>query len=145
MISPFARHFSADAEPVVTGDFWFGLFANCGTARLLVLVAMIFVCGCHKNLAAQPKPPSALTQTAVPPASHGPEAQPLPASSQVIAANTSADEIAGQLTLELRRYVAYTRSIPKNFEDFAAHDPIKFPPPPPGKKYVITGGRVILQ
>src|ERR1039458_6272276 len=78
-------------------------------------------------------------------ASRGPAGQPLPASSQAIAANATASEVAGQLTMELRRYVAYTRSIPKNFEDFTAHDPIKFPPPPPGKRYVITGGQVVLQ
>jgi len=47
--------------------------------------------------------------------------------------------------MELRRYIAYTRSIPKSFEDFVAHDPIRFPAPPPGKKYAISGGKVVLQ
>ena len=125
-------------------------FLKSGMARLLLGVAAgILFCGCHKKSEAQAPPPETApaptTAAAATPAAHGPVAQPLPASSQTIAANATADEVAGQLTLELSRYVAYTRNIPKSFEDFVAHDPVKFPPPPPGKKYVITGGQIILQ
>ena len=71
--------------------------------------------------------------------------RPLPPNNQAIDANGSAEAAASQLSLELRRYIAYTRSIPKNFEDFVAHDPIRFPPPPAGKKYVIAEGKVLLK
>ena len=140
--------FSAGNAPVGAGRFKLFCFHRCGLALSLSLASAIFLCGCHKKpLAASPPPEPVPAPAAAPvvPASHGPAAQPLPASSQAIAANATASEVAGQLTMELRRYVAYTRSIPKNFEDFTAHDPIKFPPPPPGKRYVITGGQVVLQ
>ena len=90
--------------------------------------------------------PDAPTAAANPKAPYAPVSpQPLPPSSQAIAANSSAEAVTEQLTMELRRYVAYTRTIPKSFEDFVAHDPIKFPQPPAGKKYIITGGKVVLQ
>ena len=150
MIPQSSDVFSAGNAPVGAGRFKLFCFHRCGLALSLSLASAIFLCGCHKKtLAASqaPEPVPAPAAAAAPamPASHGPAAQPLPASSQAIAANATASEVAGQLTMELRRYVAYTRSIPKNFEDFTAHDPIKFPPPPPGKRYVITGGQVVLQ
>jgi len=49
-----------------------------------------------------------------------------------------------QLSLELRRYVVSTRSVPKNFEDFAAKSHLQIPPPPAGKKYIIQGHAVVL-
>jgi hypothetical protein len=147
MIPQSSDVFSAGNAPVGAGRFKLFCFHRCGLALSLSLASAIFLCGCHKKtLAASQAPePVPAPAAAAAPASHGPAAQPLPASSQAIAANATASEVAGQLTMELRRYVAYTRSIPKNFEDFTAHDPIKFPPPPPGKRYVITGGQIVLQ
>src|ERR1035438_7150496 len=133
--------FSAAAATVKTANFNSAFLKSRTTSLLLGLATGIMFCGCHKKSEAKAPPPETV-EAAVPaaaaPASYRPAAQPLPPSSQAIAAGASADEAAGQLTLELRRYVAYTRNIPKNFDDFAAHDPIKFPPPPPEKKYVIT-------
>ena len=106
--------------------------------------------GCHKKTDKKTPPsesvpaPTTANATAAP-APRGPVAQPLPARSQGIATSANIEAVTAQLTLELRRYVAYTRTIPKNFEDFTAHDPITFPPPPAGKKYIITGGKVVLQ
>jgi hypothetical protein len=114
----------------------------------LGLSAAILFCGCHKEPEATNTPsqlPSASSSATNAREGFRPAAQPLPPSTQTIAASATAEEAAAQLTLELRRYVAYTRNIPKNFEEFAARDPIKFPPPPAGKKYVITGGMVKIQ
>jgi len=107
---------------------------------LLMLVALgLLFSGCSKKSDAETKitAPSEASQ-------YAPKPQPLPAS-RPIATTATPEEVAGQLTLELRRYVSFTRSIPKNFEDFVANDPIQFPPPPAGKKYVIVDGKVILQ
>ncbi len=49
-----------------------------------------------------------------------------------------------QLTQELRDYVVRTRSVPRNFEEFTAKSLVRFPPPPPGKKYAIRGQAVVL-
>ncbi len=49
-----------------------------------------------------------------------------------------------QLTLALRDYVVATRSVPKDFEEFAAKSQARFPAPPAGKKYAIKGQEVIL-
>ena len=150
MIPQSSDVFSAGTPRVDSAGFRLFFFNGCGPALFLSLAAAMILCGCQKKPEAKSppsEPVSAPAAAAAPamPASHGPAAQPLPASSQAIAANATASEVAGQLTMELRRYVAYTRSIPKNFEDFTAHDPIKFPPPPPGKRYVITGGQIVLQ
>ena len=47
-------------------------------------------------------------------------------------------------TLALRDYVVRTRSVPKNFDDFAAKSQTSFPLPPAGKKYAIQGQEVVL-
>jgi len=44
----------------------------------------------------------------------------------------------------LRRYVVRTRTVPRNFEDFAAKSSLQAPPPPAGKKYAIQGQAVIV-
>jgi len=55
------------------------------------------------------------------------------------------DATLEQLTTELRNYVVRTRSVPKNFQEFAAKSNLRFPPPPAGKKYAIKGQAVVLQ
>jgi hypothetical protein len=137
------------APPAKAGHVRRRLLKPWKPGLLPALATALWLCGCHKNSEAKAPPPEttpapAAAAPAAPPA-RGPVAQALPPSSQGIAANASAEEVAAQLSLELRRYVAYTRSIPKSFEDFVAHDPIKFPPPPAGKKFVISGGRVVVQ
>ncbi len=49
-----------------------------------------------------------------------------------------------QLSLELRKYVVSTRSVPKDFEEFAAKSRVQIPPAPAGKKYAIQGQAVVL-
>ena len=55
------------------------------------------------------------------------------------------DATLEQLTTELRNYVVRTRSVPKNFEEFAAKSSLRFPPPPEGKKYTLKGQAVVVQ
>jgi hypothetical protein len=54
------------------------------------------------------------------------------------------DATLQQLTLALRDYVVRSRSVPKNFDDFAAKSQARFPLPPAGKKYAIQGQKVVL-
>jgi uncharacterized protein (UPF0147 family) len=49
-----------------------------------------------------------------------------------------------QLTQALRDYVVRTRSVPKNFDEFAAKSQAHFPQPPAGQKYAIEGQKVVL-
>ena len=48
------------------------------------------------------------------------------------------------LSLELRKYVVRTRSVPKNFEEFAAKSHLQAPPAPAGKRYAIQNQAVVL-
>jgi hypothetical protein len=49
-----------------------------------------------------------------------------------------------QLSLELRKYVVSTRSVPKDFEEFVAKSHVQIPPAPAGKKYLIQAHAVVL-
>jgi len=49
-----------------------------------------------------------------------------------------------QLSLELRRFVVRTRTVPRTFEEFVAKSQAQIPPPPAGKKYAIEGQAVVL-
>lgn len=71
---------------------------------------------------------------------------PMPYTSAAIAApeNSDMSVTLHELSLELRRYVVSTRSVPKNFEDFVAKSHAQIPPAPAGKKYVIQGQAVVL-
>jgi len=122
---------------------------------MTVFLLALSVAGCGKKKSARPaaaaQPASETSPQPGNPVNtggqtyHPPVAQALPrAATQTIAANAGTDAAAAQLTTELRRYVGYTRTIPKNFDDFIAHDPVKFPPAPAGKKYVIEQGQVVV-
>jgi hypothetical protein len=62
----------------------------------------------------------------------------------VIPANADMEATLQQLSLELRKYVMRTRSVPKTFDEFAASARIQVPPPPVGKKYAIEKQAVVL-
>ena len=119
------------------------------------MVALVFgltVVSCGKKEA--PAPVAAVPDAAVPVApapaakvnsSPAPAPQMMPAASPTIASSASSQAAAEQMTLELRKYVAYTRTIPKNFEDFVARHPMTYPAAPIGKKYVIQGAQVVVR
>jgi len=62
----------------------------------------------------------------------------------VISDSSDINATLHQLSLELRRYVVRTHSVPKNFEEFAAKSQAQIPPAPAGKKYAIQGQVVVL-
>jgi hypothetical protein len=107
--------------------------------------------GCGKKKPAEKSPTTtAETTTLVPattPLAGPPVAQrpPVNQTTQVITPDANTEVVLEKLSMELRRYVAYTRTIPKTFEEFAAHNTVQFPPAPAGKKYAIQQGKVILQ
>ena len=120
---------------------------------VVVLLPLLLLCGCgKKSVPKASAPPPVENQTAPPvalavaPRPAGPPvAHPAPPSQVSLPANATAEAAAGQMTMELRPYVAYTLTIPKFFEDFIAHHPMKFPPAPPGKNYAIEDGRIIVR
>ena len=61
-----------------------------------------------------------------------------------IADSADVNATLNQLSLELRKYVVRTRSVPKNFEDFISKSNVQAPPPPPSKKYAIRDQAVVL-
>ncbi len=67
-----------------------------------------------------------------------------PAPATVIPDTGDVNATLQQLTLALRDYVVRTRSVPKNFEEFAAKSGARFPDPPAGKQYAIQGQQVVL-
>jgi len=70
----------------------------------------------------------------------------MPYTSATVAAPVSTDMSAtlNQLSLELRKYVVSTRSVPKSFEEFVAKSHAQVPQAPAGKKYAIEGQAVVL-
>ncbi len=62
----------------------------------------------------------------------------------VVTSGDNLDARLAQLSLELRRYVIRTRSVPRSFEEFASKSQLQAPPAPSGKKYAIQGQAVVL-
>jgi len=66
------------------------------------------------------------------------------ASNAVVIDAADVDTALQQLSRELRTYVVRTRTVPRNFEEFATKSQLQVPPPPAGKKYAIRGQAVVL-
>jgi hypothetical protein len=62
----------------------------------------------------------------------------------VVPDSGSPDANLSQLSLALRKYIAGSRSLPKDFNDFLAKSGVQPPPPPAGKKYVMQGQVIAL-
>ena len=122
--------------------------SRCVLSTLLLLA--VLAAGCKKHdpgasaggasnaASADPSAPAAV-------AARSPGA-PVPYAPTTIAAPESSDMSATlhQLSLELRKYVVSTRSVPKNFEEFVAKSQVQIPPAPAGQKYKIQGQAVVL-
>jgi len=110
---------------------------------LVLLFALAAGCGKKPEAVAVPPPTTAFD----PARDAAPQPMDLPPNPemQVVAPGLDSDAVLAQLSGELGRYVRYTHAPPKTFEEFAKKDPITFPPPPAGKKYVISAGQVILK
>jgi hypothetical protein len=62
----------------------------------------------------------------------------------VVPDSGSTEANLNQLSRAMRKYIAGSRSLPKDFNEFLAKSGVQPPPPPPGKKYVIQGQVVAL-
>jgi hypothetical protein len=123
---------------------------GCVLSTLLLLAALAAGCKKHDPEAsvgaasnAAPAAPSVLAAAVV----RSPGApMPTPYAPGTIATPENSDMTATlqQLSLELRKYVVSTRSVPKNFEEFVAKSQVQIPPAPAGQKYKIQGQAVVL-
>ena len=113
---------------------------------LALLLAALTACKKHDAVQTSQALPADQPSAAPQPGNSGRGPAPLPAAPVTIAAPENGDVNAtlGQLALELRSYVVRTRSVPKNFEEFAERTQLQVPPPPSGKKYAIQGAGVVL-
>src|SRR5512146_1875374 len=113
-------------------------------SRLLMLAWLVvaLVPGCKRQ--AETGAGVAEQTSAAPPSPRGPGPMPTAGDPVVVKDTGDINAILQQLTDELRKYVIRTRSVPKDFEEFAAKSNAQFPPAPAGKKYVIKGQAVEL-
>ena len=96
-----------------------------------ILLAGAMAAGCKREQAptaeslASRRPPSPY-ETSAPPAIVVPDSGDVNAN-------------LGQLSLALRKYIAGSHRLPKDFEDFVARSGVQPPAPPAGKRYAIQG------
>jgi hypothetical protein len=115
---------------------------RCESKRILTLgfVAgwsiVLFVTGCHKNENSSAAPPVQGTNAAS--ADYRPDYSRMTTDSQSVAVQANGEPDLSELDRHLRRWLVQNRRRPANFEEFAATAGIAIPPPPAGKKYVIT-------
>lgn len=107
----------------------------------VVLVALLaLLCtGCKRHDTAAVSKGVTAGSSALP----GPPVQ-TPTETIEIPASDDVNAVLDQLSTELRAYISKTRSVPKDFQDFVTRDHVQTPPPPAGKKYAITKGKVVL-
>ncbi len=112
---------------------------NRRTSRSVLALTLAWgLAGCSKNnnppqpSQATSNPPATVVTTNLPPLTP-PAAVTMPAP---VAANGEVD--LPELNRDLRRWIVSHRQAPKSFEEFAATAGVNIPPPPPGKKYVLT-------
>jgi hypothetical protein len=107
----------------------------------LLLAALPVACKRHTTPVAEATAPSA---EAAPPSPRAPGFLKETSGPIVVSDTGNVDATLAQLSLELRRYVLGTRSVPKSFAEFAAKSGLQAPPPPSGNKYAIRGHEVVL-
>ena len=111
------------------------LFSN--RVGLTILLAVISALACKKA----PPPPSAESLARHRPPSLNEGAAPEPI---IVPDGGSTEANLNQLSRALRKYVAGSRSVPKDYNDFLAKSGVQPPPAPAGKKYVIQGQVIAL-
>jgi len=125
-------------------------FAGCQLTQAgafclaLILGAAVFTAGCGKKSekpSSSAPPPVQTTQDVSQPAapSSAVNSQPVPVvlATNAAAATNAAPDLTG-MRRALGKWLVRNRRVPANFEDFAATAGVVIPPPPAGKKYVIT-------
>ena len=106
----------------------------------------MFAAGCGKKSekpSSSATPPLQTTQDTSQPTAPSSDvnSQPVPAAP---ATNVAAAPDLGELNRDLRRWLVRNHRVPASFEDFSATAGVAIPPPPAGKKYVITKNMQIL-
>ena len=111
---------------------------NSGRSRigLAALLALTSLLACKK---APPPSAESLARHGPPSLNSGVAPEPI-----VVPDGGSPEANLSQLSVALRKYIAGTHSVPKDFNDFLAKSGVQPPPPPAGKKYVIQGQVVAL-
>jgi len=123
---------------------------SAGNRSLLgvLLLAVALAGGCSKQQPASDPTAGTNAATAGPataaPAARGPGPMAPPSQAAVITESGNVDATLAQLSLELRKFVIRTRSVPKDFEDFIAKSHVQAPAAPAGKKYAIQNQAVVL-
>ena len=113
-----------------------------GWALLLAIVtALVPTVGCKRHAAATGSPTGSQDPSI---RAAGIPEDPAASNGVVIADSGDMSVTLHQLSLELRRYVIRTRSVPRTFEEFASKSQVRYPPPPAGKKYAIQNQEVVL-
>jgi len=109
-------------------------FSLCIGISLLLVVGSVTACK-------KAPPPTAESL-----ARHGPHAmdEGAPPETIVLPDAGSPEANLNQLSSALRKYIAGSHRMPKDFEDFVAKSGVQPPPPPAGKRYVIQGQVVAL-
>jgi len=108
----------------------------------LLICLPVLLGGCSREAKAPPPTTDAATAPASP---RGPQlGSETPAAATVIPDSGDTHLVLQQLTQTLRDYVVRTRSVPKDFDEFAAKSQVSFPPAPQGKKYVIKAQEIVL-
>ena len=67
-----------------------------------------------------------------------------PAGAVVVSDQEGVNSALEQLSVELRKYVVRTRTVPKTYEEFISKSNVQAPEPPPGKKYAIQNQAIVL-
>ena len=107
-----------------------------------VFVLGLLLTGCGRESKAPP--PVAPADASLPTSPRGPVHLGESNAPLEIAQSGDINATLRQLTAALRDYVVSTRSVPKNFDEFATKSQITFPPPPAGQRYAIQGQEVVL-
>lgn len=115
----------------------------------VLLLSFALGLGCAKqDSTSENGMPTSPDQTTLPPASQPPPALRRPAAPPAapvrVAAQPDVNATLQALSLELRKYVVRTRTVPRSFEEFVERARVQAPPPPPGKKYALEGQAVVL-
>jgi predicted small lipoprotein YifL len=108
---------------------------------IAIMAAVFLLTGCGKK----PETSTSAVQSAPRQTNNQTPAVSAPAVASPGQTNVTATPDLKQMTKDVHIWMANRRRIPKDFEEFAASVSIKFPPPPPGKKYALDKAmRVIL-